>query len=129
MQAQNNREQPAPGQLSAVELFGSKWAVTVLDHLRGRVLRFTALRLEIGGISQKSLSATLKQLEQGGFLVRRAYAVIPPRVEYALTGAGEGLLEVLLPVRAYMRRQVPLASPTTRQFHEVGTDVRIGAAL
>ncbi len=66
----------------------SKWNLTVVLHLRRDTRRFSELQREIGTISQKALTASLRTLERDGFLLRTSYATIPPRVEYALTELG-----------------------------------------
>src|SRR5262245_44394130 len=66
----------------------SRWGVLVLLVLRERTHRFSELRQRIGGVSEKMLAQTLRILEGDGFVNRRAYAEVPPRVEYALTPMG-----------------------------------------
>ena len=60
-------------------------------------MRFSELRTVIGGISQKMLTTTLRNLERDGFVTRTAFATIPPRVDYELTDLGR---ELLVPVNA-----------------------------
>jgi len=69
-----------------------KWTMLVLEALveHGR-LRFTRLGELIGGISQKMLTKTLRGMEADGLLVRTVFPVVPPRVEYELTGIGTTL--------------------------------------
>ena len=67
----------------------SKWNLTVVLQLRHETKRFSELHREIGVISQKALTASLRTLERDGFLLRTSYATIPPRVEYALTDLGK----------------------------------------
>ena len=66
----------------------SKWNLTVVLHLRRETRRFSELQREIGHISQKALTASLRSLERDGFISRTSYATIPPRVDYALTSLG-----------------------------------------
>ncbi len=70
----------------------SKWTLVVVVQLRQGTMRFNELRRNMGGVPQKSLSQTLRELERDGFVTRRAYATIPPRVEYDLTELGQELL-------------------------------------
>ncbi len=70
----------------------SKWTLVVVVQLREGTMRFNELRRNMGGVPQKSLSQTLRELERDGFVTRRAYATIPPRVEYDLTELGQELL-------------------------------------
>lgn len=71
-----------------------KWTLVVISELRDGTRRFNQLRRSMGGVSQKSLTMTLRDLERDGFISRTAYATIPPRVDYALTEMGEGLLDM-----------------------------------
>ncbi|MBX9614675.1 MAG: helix-turn-helix transcriptional regulator [Caulobacteraceae bacterium] len=71
----------------------SRWGVLVLLALRGKTLRFSGLRRQIGGVSERMLAQTLQTLEADGFLVRRALDVVPPHVEYRLTPLGEDVAE------------------------------------
>ena len=75
-----------------------KWALLVLYLLarsqRGK-LRFSELRQAMPDISQKMLATTLRTLEEDGYISRRLYAEVPPRVEYALTARAETLRPIL----------------------------------
>ena len=88
---------PSAGQLALEELLtprASKWNLTVVLYLRNETKRFSVLHREIGGISQKALTTSLRSLERDGFISRTSYATIPPRVEYALTPLGFEALKV-----------------------------------
>ncbi|MET9372912.1 winged helix-turn-helix transcriptional regulator [Streptomyces sp. NPDC003035] len=65
-----------------------KWSLLVIALLDRRKLRFTELRREIDGISQRMLTVTLRQLERDGLVKRTVHPVVPPRVEYELTPLG-----------------------------------------
>ena len=71
----------------------SKWNLTIVLHLRRDTKRFSELQREIGTISQKALTASLRALERDGFVSRTSYATIPPRVDYALTALGSEALK------------------------------------
>ena len=77
--------------------FGSRWALLVLLTLHeGGVLRFGELvRAVPGGISERMLSAALRDLERAGLVARRVYPEVPPRVEYSLTELGESMRPIL----------------------------------
>lgn len=75
----------------------SRWGVLVLVALLGGTHRFSDLRRKIGGVSEKMLAQTLQWLERDGFVLRVAYPVVPPHVEYSLTPLG---LEVAQRVQA-----------------------------
>ena len=66
----------------------SRWGVLVLAALLERSYRFSELRRQVGGVSEKMLAQTLQTLERDGFVSRDAKPVIPPRVDYALTANG-----------------------------------------
>lgn len=70
-----------------------KWSILVIFTLeQTAVMRFGELQRAIPDISQKMLTVTLRTLEQDGIVNRRAYAQIPPKVEYSLTSRGQSLL-------------------------------------
>ncbi len=74
---------------------GDKWSVMIVGRLTGRTMRFNELRHNIGGISQRMLTLTLRNLERDGLVTRTVYPEIPPRVEYELTQLGRTLTEPL----------------------------------
>src|ERR1700722_340411 len=69
-----------------------KWTILVVHTLGGGPARFNTLRREIGEISQKMLSSTLRDLEESGSVTRTVTPVTPPQVEYALTDLGRDFL-------------------------------------
>ena len=69
-----------------------KWTILVVRTLGRGPARFNTLRREIGEISQKMLSSTLRDLEENGFVTRTVTPVTPPQVEYALTDLGRDFL-------------------------------------
>src|SRR5262245_20858401 len=76
----------------ALQLISDKWAVLVIWALADGTHRFGELRKRIRGVSQKMLTQTLRGLERARLVKRTVYAEVPPRVEYALTELGEGLV-------------------------------------
>lgn len=66
----------------------SRWGVLVLVALLEGTYRFSDLRRKVGGVSEKMLAQTLQALEADGFVLRTAYPVVPPHVEYSLTSMG-----------------------------------------
>ncbi|MER5996195.1 winged helix-turn-helix transcriptional regulator [Streptomyces viridosporus] len=71
----------------------SRWGVLVLIRLLERSYRFSELRRAVGGVSEKMLAQTLQTLERDGLVHRDAKPVIPPRVDYSLTGLGREAAE------------------------------------
>lgn len=79
---------------------GDKWSILVIHALADAPenrLRFSELMRAVSGISQRMLTATLRNLERDGILTRHVFAEVPPRVEYELTPLG---LDLLTPVQA-----------------------------
>ena len=74
---------------------GDKWSVMIVGYLARKTMRFNELRHAIGGISQRMLTLTLRNLERDGLVTRTVYPEIPPRVEYQLTDLGRTLTEPL----------------------------------
>ena len=81
-----------------LDRISDKWVVLVLGLLDDGPKRFSVLKREIDGISQKMLSQTLRALEQDGLLTRRAFPTVPVTVEYELTALGRSLNVALAPM-------------------------------
>jgi DNA-binding HxlR family transcriptional regulator len=80
---------------TTLTLISDKWKVLILRDLLPGKKRFGELKKSVGGVSQKVLTAQLRQMEESGLLTRTVYPEVPPRVEYALTGLGYSLKPVL----------------------------------
>ena len=125
------RSDPPPGppqqddpELDALvrEIIGrvaDKWTMLALEVLsdHGR-LRFTRLGELIGGVSQKMLTKTLRQMEADGLLVRTVFPVIPPRVEYELTELGLSLGEAFCGVWIWAERHREAILRSRKAFSE-----------
>lgn len=74
---------------------GGKWTVLIINLLSDGPLRFSEIKRQVGGISQKVLTATLRDLEMDGFVTRTVTPSIPPRVDYELTELGIDLQKPL----------------------------------
>jgi len=81
-----------------------KWTLTIVTLLREQTLRFNELKRHAGGISQKTLTITLRELERDGFVTRTMFATIPPRVDYELTALGQDLLGLADEMRMFAAR-------------------------
>jgi len=78
-----------------LELIANKWALLLIPLLRGKPQRNNELLRKVGGISQKMLTQTLRELERHGIVHRRDYGEVPPRVEYSLTPLGRSLAQLV----------------------------------
>ena len=89
------RDLPACPVETTLMLIGDKWKVLILRDLMPGTKRFGELKKSIGHVSQKVLTAQLRDMEATGLVSRRVYAEVPPRVEYTLTELGCSLKPVL----------------------------------
>lgn len=80
---------------TTLTLISDKWKVLILRDLLSGTKRFGELKKSIGHVTQKVLTAQLRQMEASGLLTRKVYAEVPPRVEYTLTDLGYSLKPIL----------------------------------
>jgi len=93
--AKAKNELPACPVETTLTLISDKWKVLILRDLLPGTKRFGELRKSIGHVSQKVLTAQLRQMEQSGLVNRKVYAEVPPKVEYSLTDVGYSLKPIL----------------------------------
>ena len=89
------KELPACPVETTLTLISDKWKVLILRDLMPGTKRFGELKKSLGSVSQKVLTAQLREMEQSGLLVRTVYPEVPPRVEYTLTELGQSLKPIL----------------------------------
>ena len=89
------KELPACPVETTLTLIGDKWKVLILRDLLPGTKRFGELKKSIGSVSQKVLTAQLRDMEKSGLVNRQVYAEVPPRVEYSLTELGQSLKPIL----------------------------------
>lgn len=99
---------------------GDKWSVLVVSLLGDGPLRFGELRRRIAGISQKMLTATLRNLERDGFVSRSVLPTAPPRVEYSLTQLGRDLLVPVGALAEWARMNQAAVEAARRRFDRKG---------
>lgn len=92
---QQGKELPACPVETTLMLIGNKWKVLILRDLMLGTRRFGELKKSIGSVSQKVLTAQLRDMEDKGLVSRKVYAEVPPRVEYSLTDLGRSLSPIL----------------------------------
>jgi DNA-binding HxlR family transcriptional regulator len=107
-----------------LDRIGDKWTVLVVGALADGPLRFTQLRLAVGGVAAKVLTQTLRALERDGLITRHVYAQVPPRVDYELTDLGQTLHDPIKAVRdwaeVHMRAVVGAREAYDEQHGERG---------
>ena len=89
------KELPACPVETTLSLIGDKWKELILRDLITGTKRFGELKKSIGTVSQKVLTAQLRNMEENGLVHREVYAEVPPRVEYSLTELGQSLKPIL----------------------------------
>ena len=95
---------------------GDKWSVLIVRALGPGPRRFNDLKRDIGTISQRMLSLTLRGLERDGLVSRTVFPTVPPRVDYALTELGHSLWEPVEALGAWAQRHHPEIAAARRRF-------------
>lgn len=85
----------------ALDTIGGKWKMPILWRLTRRVWRYGELRCDLGEVTHKMLTQQLRELERDGLVRRTVYAVVPPRVEYAITPLGRSALPSIEALRRW----------------------------
>jgi len=102
----------------AIELLSDKWRIPILHILSTEPLRSGQLQKAIPEISPKVLTQTLRGIERDGLITRTVYAVVPPKVEYALTETGRSLLDPLRHLCLWAKGHVRERDRARRRFDE-----------
>jgi DNA-binding HxlR family transcriptional regulator len=99
---------------ATLEVIGGKWKPLIIYYLRSGSKRFNELRRAIPGVTQRMLTAHLRELERDGIVERYVHAVIPPRVDYQLSDLGRSLTPMLDQMAKwglyYLARNEPVAT-------------------
>jgi len=90
----------------AMDLISGKWTMSIINTLMGGKMRFKELERSVAGINTRMLVKELKQLESRKIITRKAFATMPPTVEYALTEKGETLKPVLIEIQLWAMKNI-----------------------
>jgi DNA-binding HxlR family transcriptional regulator len=101
-----------------LDLVADKWSLYVVSCLGAGPRRFSELKRDIDGISQRMLTVTLRGLERDGILTRTVYEVMPPNVSYQLTAMGQSLLQATAPLLDWSRAHVPLIDTARARYDQ-----------
>jgi DNA-binding HxlR family transcriptional regulator len=105
---------------TAIEVIGGRWKVLILQELFVGTRRFSELHRSLSGVSHRTLTQQLRELEAHGIVRRKVHRQVPPKVEYSLTPVGETLRPVIALMHdwaeGYSRKRV--AKPKTRSQSE-----------
>jgi DNA-binding HxlR family transcriptional regulator len=111
--------QPEPGDLdmiegtrSVLEMLAGRWSVDLMYLLASGTRRYNQIFYEVGEISKKTLTQTLRALELKGLVARRVYAEVPLRVEYSLTPRGWRMTSLLMSMYEWSVEQESQPAPT-----------------
>ncbi len=85
----------------AMDRIGGTWKMPILWRLRNKVMRYGELKNDIPHITHKMLTSQLRELEEEGFIKRKVYAVVPPKVEYSITPRGKRSVKIIEVIRNY----------------------------
>lgn len=99
-----------------LELIADKWTLLILPALRKGPMRNGDLMRLIGGVSQKMLTQTLRELERNGLVARIDYQEVPPRVEYALTGLGRSLSDAVRKLDSWAEANISQVQAARAEF-------------
>jgi DNA-binding HxlR family transcriptional regulator len=119
---------PSCSARDALELIATKWAMLILPALARGPMRNGALLRQVGGISQKMLTQTLKDLERNGLVVREDRGTVPPHVEYRLSPLGRSLSRALIALDRWAEQNFPALDAARERFEakEKGRNRRPG---
>jgi DNA-binding HxlR family transcriptional regulator len=118
---QGDQGEPAADELvrELLDRVADKWTLLIIDALwEGQPVRFTRLRELVGGVSQKMLTKTLRQLERDGLVTRRVHPVIPPHVDYTITQSGLELGEATCAFWTWVETNAASVAASRKAFAE-----------
>lgn len=84
-----------------MDRIGGTWKMPILWRLKDKVMRYSELKNNIPHITHKMLTSQLRELEEEGFITRKVYPVVPPKVEYSITKRGKKAIVIIETIRNY----------------------------
>lgn len=109
-------ENDCRGTREILDRVGDKWSIYIITQLHAGPLRFNTLKREIGIISQRMLTLTLRGLERDGLVTRTQFPTIPPRVDYALTELGQTLLNPVMALVDWAEKNKSTVAAAQQRF-------------
>lgn len=104
-----------------LDRIADKWTLRAIDALwEGGAMRFSEVQRAIGGVTQKMLTKTLRQMERDGFVTRHVHPEVPPRVEYRLTRLGHSLAEATCALWEWSEKHAATVERARRTFDARG---------
>jgi DNA-binding HxlR family transcriptional regulator len=97
---------------ATLSLIDGKWKGVILFHLLGGTMRFNEIRRRVPGVTQRTLTNQLRELEADGLIDRKIYAQVPPKVEYSLSERGRTLEPVLIALKQWGDANLSLFKPS-----------------
>ena len=101
-----NCDEPYCISRSILDRLASRWGLLIIRQLMHGERRYSELRHAIGGVSEKMLAQTLRELERDGLISRTSFPVVPPHVVYALTALGQRCAEHVMPLLSFIEHHV-----------------------
>ena len=105
-----------------LDRIANRWTALIVQSLASGTMRYSELRRELGTVSHKMLAQTLRSLERDGIVSRKAYPVVPPRVEYSLTSLGESLVGPLVAICNWVKQHRSEVEAARARSSENGPD-------
>ena len=101
-----------------LDRIGDKWTALIIGVLEEGTMRFSDIQRRIGGISQKMLTQTSRNLERDGLVTRTIYPQVPPRVEYTLTPLGKTLTQALAAIRNWAEANINQVTTAQHEYDQ-----------
>lgn len=103
---------------ATLQFIDGKWKGVILYHLLAGTLRFNEIRRRLPSVTPRMLTTQLRELEADGFVARKVFAEVPPKVEYSLTARGRTLAPVISALKAWGDAHVVVATGETVRAEE-----------